>query len=198
MMGYHVLTPDLRAAGMSEGRYLTMGYRESEDVAAWARRIAQEHPDAKIVLHGVSMGAATVMLSAAREDLPEQAVACIEDCGYTSAYDLLVHQITESFGLPAFPAMNLLDWRCQKVAGFSLHEAVPGVAVQHSRLPILFIHGTKDTLVPVAMAEELYEEARAPKKQLLLIDGAVHAAASQEDQNKYFETVNQFVNPYMQ
>ena len=198
LMGYHVLTPDLRASGASEGRYLTMGYRESEDVAAWAQRIAREHPDAKIVLHGVSMGAATVMLTAAREDLPAQVVACVEDCGYTSAYDLLVHQITESFGLPAFPAMNLLDWRCQKVAGFSLHEAVPGVAVQHSKLPILFIHGTKDTLVPPAMAEKLYEEAKAPEKQLLLIDGAIHAAASQKDQKKYFKAVADFVKPYMQ
>ena len=197
-MGYHVLTPDLRGAGKSEGRYLTMGCRESEDIAAWTRLIAERHPQAKIVLHGVSMGAATVMMAAARPDLPGQAVACIEDCGYTSAFDLLVHQITASFGLPAFPAMNLLDWRCRKVAGFSLHEADPLEAVRHSSLPILFIHGTKDTLVPPDMAEALYEAADAPKKQLLFIDGAIHAASSQQDQEKYFQTIRTFVRPYMQ
>lgn len=197
MMGYHVLTPDLRASGDSEGRFLTMGCRESEDIAAWARLVAQRHPQAKMVLHGVSMGAASVMLAAAREDLPTQAVACVEDCGYTSAFDLLVHQITESFGLPAFPAMQLLDWRCQKVAGFSLREAEPVAAVKKSKLPILFIHGSKDPLVPVSMAEELYEQAETPKK-LLIIDGAVHAIASQKEQEKYFKTVNDFVKPYME
>jgi alpha-beta hydrolase superfamily lysophospholipase len=197
MMGYHVLTPDLRASGDSEGRFLTMGCRESEDIAAWARLVAQRHPQAKIVLHGVSMGAASVMMAAAREDLPTQAVACVEDCGYTSAFDLLVHQITESFGLPAFPAMQLLDWRCQKVAGFSLREAEPVAAVKKSKLPILFIHGSKDPLVPVSMAEELYEQAETPKK-LLIIDGAVHAIASQKEQEKYFKTVNDFVKLYME
>ena len=76
LMGYHVLTPDLRASGSSEGKYLTMGYKEGEDIAAWARMIAEHHPKARIVLHGVSMGAATVMIAAARDDLPPQTVAC--------------------------------------------------------------------------------------------------------------------------
>ena len=198
MMGYHVLTPDLRASGDSEGKFLTMGCKESADIAAWARLVAKRHPQAKIVLHGVSMGAASVMMAASRDDLPVQAVACVEDCGYTSAFDLLVHQITESFGLPAFPAMQLLDWRCQKVADFSLRDAEPVTAVKKSKLPILFIHGSKDPLVPVDMAETLYEEAEAPEKKLLIIDGAVHAIASQKEQEKYFKTVNDFVRPYME
>lgn len=197
LMGYHVLTPDLRASGNSEGKYLTMGYKEGGDIAAWARLIARRHPQARIILHGVSMGAATVMIAAAREDLPTQTVACIEDCGYTSAFDLLVHQLTVSFNLPAFPAMNLLDWRCQKVAGFSLHDAEPVMAVRRSKLPILFIHGKKDTLVPVDMAEKLFKEARVPEKKLLLVDGAIHAASSQKDQKRYFQTVSDFVRPYM-
>ena len=63
--------------------------------------------------------------------------------------------------------------------------------------PILFIHGKKDTLVPVEMAEKLYKEARVPEKKLLLIDGAIHAASSQKDQERYFQTVSDFVRPYM-
>lgn len=197
-MGYNVLTPDLRASGGSEGQFLTMGYRESDDIVDWAKKVAAEDPEAKIVLHGVSMGAATVMLAVAKPDLPPAVVACVEDCGYTSAFDLMAHQLQTSFRLPAFPAMQLLDWRCETLAGFSLHQAVPDMAVEESRVPILFIHGTKDTLVPVDMAEKLYADAKAPKKELLLIDGAIHAAASQKDQRKYFRTVQAFVAPYME
>ena len=181
-MGYHVLTPDLRASGLSGGRYLTLGYRESEDIVLWARRIAQENPQAKIILHGVSMGAATVMMAAGREDLPPEVVAVVEDCGYTNADELIALQMENSFGLPSFPAMNLLNWRCEKMAGFSLKDASPIDAVRHARVPLLFIHGTKDTLVPPNMAEKLYAAANAPKKELLMIPGAVHAAASQADQ----------------
>lgn len=197
MMGYNVLTPDLRASGDSEGQYLTMGYKESQDVVEWAQKIAQADSQAKIVLHGVSMGAATVMIASADEQLPAEVVATVEDCGYTSAYDLLAMKIEDSFDLPSFPVMNLLDWRCEKVAGFSLHQAVPDMAVRHSKVPMLFIHGTKDTLVPPSMAQKLYDDAQAPKKQLLFIKDAIHAGASQQDQRTYFTTISNFVSPYM-
>ena len=177
MMGFHVLTPDLRASGDSEGRYLTLGYKESGDVIGWAKQIVMRYPEAHIVLHGVSMGAATMMLAAADDALPAQVVACVEDSGYTSAFGLLAHQMEESFGLPSFPAMNLLDWRCKKVAGFSLHQAVPLQGVKNSKVPMLFIHGTKDTLVPPYMAQDLYDAAVAPRKEILFVEGAVHGAA---------------------
>ena len=196
-MGYNVLTPDLRAAGLSGGQYLTLGYKESDDIVLWAQKVAAEYPQAKILLHGVSMGAATVMMAADKEDLPENVVAVVEDCGYTSAYDLIAMQLETSFGLPSFPAMNLLNWRCEKKADFDLHAASPIEAVKKSRVPILFIHGTKDTLVPPNMAEQLYAAANAPKKEILMIPGAVHAAASQADQQKYFLTIRKFVQPYM-
>lgn len=196
-MGYHVLTPDLRAAGDSEGRYLTLGVRESEDIVLWARKIARERPHAKILMHGVSMGAATVMLAAGRDDLPRELVACVEDCGYTSAYDLLALQVEESFGLPAFPAMNLLDWRCVRLAKFRIKDAAPIEAVRHAHVPILFIHGKKDTLVPNYMMDLLYDAANAPQKATLLIPGANHAASSQVGKKLYFKTIRDFVRPYM-
>ena len=197
MMGYHVLTPDLRASGESEGKFLTMGLYESNDVTRWAGKIAMHYPEARIVLHGVSMGAATVMMASDDEYLPAQVVACVEDSGYTSAFDLLAHQMKESFGLPPFPAMNLLDWRCKEVAGFSLSKAVPLQAVKNSKVPMLFIHGLKDTLVPPAMAQELYDAAVAPRKEILFIGEAVHGAASQTGQDQYFKTIRDFVKPYM-
>ena len=195
--GYDVVTPDLRGAGKSEGRFLTLGYLESRDIVDWAKQIAARDPDARIVMHGVSMGAATVMIASASDELPSQLVAAVEDCGYTGAYDLLTYQIRDSFGLPVFPAMPLMNWRCRAVAGFDLDDANPLLAVEHAKVPILFIHGEKDVLVPPEMADRLYESCRAPRKQLLYIPGAVHAAASQKDTDLYFNTVFGFVRPYV-
>ena len=106
--GYDVLTPDLRSSGKSEGRFVTMGLRESGDIVGWAQEIAARNPEARIVLHGVSMGAATVMMASAASDLPSAVVATVEDCGYTSAYDLLAYQMEESFRLPSCSTMS---WR---------------------------------------------------------------------------------------
>ena len=66
--GYHVLTPDLRASGKSEGKYVTMGTLESRDVCTWLSRIAEVDTAARVVLHGVSMGAATAPLAAGRDE----------------------------------------------------------------------------------------------------------------------------------
>ena len=187
-----MLTPDLRSSGKSEGKFVTMGLRESGDLVGWAQEIAARNADARIVLHGVSMGAASVMMAGASEALPSQVKAVVEDCGYTSAYDLLAYQMEASFRLPSFPGMNLLDWRCEQGAGFSLREASPLMAVRHARVPMLFIHGTADTLVPPAMAETLYAACTSEKK-LLLVPGAIHSAASQKEPELYDRTVAAFL-----
>ena len=105
--GYNVLTPDLRASGTSEGIYLTMGAFESQDIVKWAEKIVERDPQAKIILHGVSMGAATVLM--ADELQPPNVVAVVEDCGYTTAYEMFAAQMKKIFGLPEFPIMNFVD-----------------------------------------------------------------------------------------
>ena len=196
-LGYNVLTPDLRASGDSEGQFLTMGYKESVDVEHWANEIAKRDPESRIAFHGVSMGATAVMLAAASDKLPTNVVACIEDCGFTSAYHLLALRLEDSFGLPAFPAMNLLDWRCERLAGFSLRHAAPIKVMDRVRMPILFIQGEKDTLVPPYMADLLYEACWSPNKEIFLAKDSIHGAASQTDHDAYYKKVTEFLGKYM-
>ena len=196
-LGYHVLTPDLRASGGSEGSYVTLGYRESQDLVDWSWRITELHPDAKIVMHGVSMGAATVMIASASRGLPPTVKASIEDCGYTSAYSILALQLKESLGLPPFPFMHFVDLACKNLAAFSLQDANPLEAVAHSRVPMLFIHGDADTIVPVEMGQDLYQNCNAPQKELFIVRGAGHAIAGQKEQKLYYEKVVSFLRPLM-
>ena len=62
--GYQVLTPDLRACGDSEGDYVGMGWLDRKDVLQWIDWVLAQDSEAEIVLHGVSMGAATTMMTA--------------------------------------------------------------------------------------------------------------------------------------
>ena len=97
--GYHVLTPDLRAHGESEGRYIGMGWLDRKDILKWIGLILDRDNAAEIVLHGVSMGGGTVMMTAG-EDLPENVVAVVDDCGYTSVWDVFLGRA----GIPVPPA----------------------------------------------------------------------------------------------
>ena len=76
-MGYNVLLPNNRAHGNSEGNYIGMGWLDKDDIACWVNWINKQDPNAKIILHGVSMGAATTMM-ASGENL-NNVVGYIED-----------------------------------------------------------------------------------------------------------------------
>ena len=85
--GYQVIAPDLRACGESEGDYVGMGWLDRKDVLQWIDYIIEQDPEAKIVVHGISMGAATTMMTAG-ESTPDNVKAFVEDCGYTSVWDI--------------------------------------------------------------------------------------------------------------
>lgn len=194
--GYHVLTPDLRAAGQSEGKYLTMGVKESDDIVLWAEEIARRDEQAQIALHGISMGAATVMLTTAKQ--PKNVVAAVEDCGYTSAYDMFTVQLEKLFGLPEFPIMNCVDVVSRLKTGAAVSEAAPLQNVSRTAVPMLFIHGDADKLVPSTMMEKLYAASSAPVKEKLIVPGAGHADAKNMAPEDYFRHVFAFLTAYMQ
>lgn len=193
--GYAVLTPDLRASGDSEGRYLTMGAKESRDLQQWVARILQEDPDARIVLHGISMGAATVMMASALP-MPDNVAAVVEDCGYTSAYAMFTIQLERLFHLPERPLMDCVDFMSREKTGTALSEAAPLLAVPHTKVPMLFIHGDDDRLVPYEMMQQLYDASNAPVKESMTVSGAGHASAKAADPVRYFQRLFAFTDAY--
>lgn len=190
--GYNVLAIDQRGRGNSEGSYLGMGWLEKNDILEWIDAIEEYNPNDKIILYGESMGAATVMLTAG-EKLPENVIGVIEDCGYTSAYEMFEDQLKERFGLPAFPFLPAAQLVGQLRAGYDFGKASPIKALENATLPILFIHGGNDTYVPTWMGEKLYESYQN-EKQLLIIPGAEHGASADVDPDLYYKTIFEFIN----
>lgn len=193
--GYNVLIPDLRAHGLSEGNYIGMGWDDRLDIISWINYILKENPNAEIILHGVSMGSATVLMTSG-EEIPSNVKAIIADCGYTSVWDEFAYQLDDLFSLPEFPILNVSSMVTKIRAGYFLGEASSLEQVKNSKTPILYIHGDKDDFVPYYMMEELYN-ATSSEKEMLTIKGAEHAKASEVDPETYWNTVNNFINKYM-
>lgn len=201
-LGWNVLLPDHRGHGNSQGNYVGWGYDERLDLVSWINYIIRRDPEAQIVLHGVSMGAATVLMTTGGP-LQEHVKAAVADCGYTSAEEELKHTVTrlsrKSLGIPALPfsvLFSVLRKITLRRAGFDLRDAAPIDAVTHSRTPTLFIHGVCDEVVPPAMMGKLYEAARCPKRFLWVPD-ADHAEALPVAPELYWGTVHEFLNKYM-
>lgn len=194
--GFNVLTPDLRASGQSEGDYVGMGWLDRLDILDWVDWILAQDADAQIVIHGVSMGAATTMMVAG-EETPDAVVAFVEDCGYTSVWDVFSSELSRRFGLPEFPLLYSASALSGVMAGYSFEEASALEAVARSEKPMLFIHGTADDFIPFDMMGQLYDAKATGDKEMLVSEGAGHGEAMYELGDAYWDTVLGFVNRHV-
>ncbi len=190
--GYHVIVPDLRCQGESEGDFIGMGWTDHYDCMLWLDYILSQDGDAGIVLHGQSMGAAAALMISGDEELSVNIDAVISDCAYTDAYAMFGEKIKDWFHLPAFPLVDTACLVLRMRGGYDLKDASAIDAVRNSRIPTLFIHGDMDEMISVQMSKDLYEAAGCPK-ELLIIEGAGHAQAHEKDPEAYFGVIRVFL-----
>ena len=172
-----------------------MGWPDRLDIIDWANYIINKDNDSKIILYGVSMGAATVMM-ATGEELPQNIKLAIEDCGYTSIWDEFKMQLKELFNLPEFPVLNAANTLCKIRAGYGIDEGSSIEQLKKSKTPTLFIHGDKDTFVPFEMLDKVYEVANCEKEKLV-IEGATHAEAAYINPELYWSKIDNFINEHI-
>lgn len=196
-LGFNILMPDLHAHGYSDGDMIQMGWKDADDVLHWAgiaeQKFRKENKESLLIIHGVSMGAATTMNISGKPDLPSYIKGFIEDCGFTSVWDEFGGQLKEQFSLPAFPLMHISSAICGFRYGWNFKEASPLESVKRSSLPMLFIHGEKDDFVPTWMVYPLYE-AKPEPKALWIAPGSDHAKSYQDHPKEYTEHIDNFIN----
>lgn len=200
-LGYGLIIPYQRSHGESEGRFITYGVRERFDCRDWIAYANQRFGrESNIFLGGISMGAATVLMATGLE-LPENVRGVMADCGFTSPWDIMKHVSWQSFKIPSFPLMYILDLTVRIRAGFSIREADTLKAMEKNRIPILFIHGRADDFVPTKMTEKNYDACRA-EKELYLVEGAGHAQSFAMDTPGCKKVISGFIRkhekPYTQ
>ena len=189
--GYNVLIPSMRASNESEGKYIGMGWLDKDDLKCWINLIIEQNNDAKIVLHGSSMGAATVLM-ASGDELPNNVKAIIEDSGYTSVWDIFASEAKVRFNLPTFPVLDMFELVANVRSKYDIKEASAIEQVKKSSIPILFIHGDNDDFVPEYMCEQLYEAANC-KKDKLIIQNAGHTESKYRELDKYYSKIFEFL-----
>lgn len=189
--GYGVLLPDARAHGSSEGEYIGFGCLDRKDAMVWIDWVIKEcGEDVQIMLHGTSMGGATVLMTSGLE-LPNQVKGIVSDCGFTSPKEVFTHVLNDMYHLPAFPAIQGADILNKRLAGYGMDECNAKNEVKKAKVPILFIHGSNDTFVPCKMCHEIYDNCQSPKKKLI-IDGAAHAESYYKEMDLYENALTEF------
>lgn len=191
--GFALLTVDARAHGQSEGKFVGFGCLDRLDVLCWLKWIRSILGNGvEILLHGTSMGAATVLMASGLE-LPGQVKGIIADCGFTSPKEVFTHVLHSMYHMPAFPIIQIADAMNQRFAGYGMDECNASREVRKSKTPTLFIHGTADTFVPFRMCDELYRNCSAEKYKFI-VKGASHAESYYKDTSGYEDALDAFLN----
>ncbi len=193
--GCSILFAEQRGQNKSEGEYMTFGYMERYDCLDWVNfvneRTERKYP---VYLAGVSLGASTVLMTAGL-DLPENIKGVIADCGFSSAYGIWSHIVKVNMKLSYGLRGKVIDMYCKKHIGITSKEISTIEAMKKTKLPILFIHGSDDSFVPIEMSFENYKASSGPK-HLLVIPGAIHGQSYDVGQEKYEEATRRFWNMY--
>lgn len=195
-LGFHVLMPDARGHGQSEGAYIGFGWPDRLDYLLWIEKAVEAlGPDCQIVLHGISMGGATVLMVSG-EELPPQVKVMVEDCGYTSVAEELAYQLRRMFKLPEFPLLPATSLVTKLRASYGFYQASALKQLEKNRLPVLFIHGSEDLFVPTEMVYRLHAACRT-EKELYVVEGAGHGTAYGTDEKTYQERVTSFISRFV-
>ena len=190
--GYSMLLVDERAHGESEGKYIGFGCLDRIDALKWINWVLRKcGENVEILLHGTSMGGATVLMMSSLE-LPAQVKGIVSDCAFTSPKEVFSHVLKSMYHLPAFPVMNISNFLNKRFAGYGLDECNAAREVKKAKVPILFIHGSGDTFVPYSMCETMYENCASSKKKLI-IEGAAHAECYYKDTDAYENALTEFI-----
>lgn len=168
--GINVLLVQHRAHGESGGKYSTFGLKESEDLLAWADEV-ELRVGGVIALHGISMGGCCVAMCADRT--PDSIRCIVDDCGITGARKIIEYTCRRhKQWLPAMRAW-LMDMHSRLFHGYSLDfDTIDHLA--SSRVPVLFIHGERDVVVPPTMS---MLQSRVAGGKLITVKDAKHAAS---------------------
>lgn len=195
--GWNLLLVSMRAHDESEGEFSTLGVIEQYDCKAWANWAVERFGEEKSVFFmGVSTGASVAMMSS-NLGLPKSVRGIIDDCGFTSTMEMI--DVNCKSHLPDYIPTRMFDFFVEmgtSVWGhFCISKADACKAVSQTDIPILIIHGARDTKAPLSMAYRLYDSCSS-EKQLYVVHGANHAESYRKDPEGYENVIAQFVEEH--
>lgn len=150
-----------------------------------------------IYLMGISMGGATVLMSSDLE-LPQSVCGIIDDAGFTSPLEAMAINRREKLHYEFFVDFfeQMVNTGAEIWGGFDLRDANACIAVSKTKVPVLIIHGDRDTRAPLSMAYRIYDSCQS-EKEIYIVPGAEHTECYRTDPEKYEKTVSEFIEKYI-
>lgn len=173
--GFNVFLLDYRGYGASKGvPSLEGAVRDIEDTLSML--LARPDLDGnKLVVFGQSLGGSLAIYAVAHSPLRNHIQALIVEGAFDSFRDIAREKLA-SFWL-TWPLQYPLSWTVRDD-----YSPIREIGSIHP-IPLLIIHGARDSTVPMANAERLFVAAREPK-EIWILPKADHIQAFNWEQNR--------------
>lgn len=189
--GCSVLYAEQRGQNGSGGTHMTFGVLERYDCLDWVNWVSTHTvPGLPVYLAGISMGATTVLLAGGLE-LPDRVKGIVADCGFTSPHSIWKHVAERNLHLNYDLHHSWAERLFRRRLHMSAEEVSTLSSMENCQVPVLFIHGSDDSFVPVEMTYENYKACAAPK-ELLIVPGAGHGLSYLVEPERYQQAVLAF------
>ncbi len=191
--GLNILVIDSRAHGLSDGKYNTIGLKESEDLKEWMRYIIDNKGIKEIYLHGICIGTSCALFAAASSDCPDRLKGIItEGCFVSFRETFKRHMIYDN--KPLFPVLDLCMLYIWKYAGTNVYKYSPINTIGKVKQDMLFLYGTKDVFSIPEKTKILFKKAGSKNKKLVWFDKGAHSHLRINNTEKYDKAIAEFLN----
>lgn len=189
--GYNLVLYDSRAHGESEGKLVTYGIKESQDIISVVNFAkAKGFDGSKIGIIGDSLGAISLLLASPQlQDIG----ALVVDSGATDIRVILTGVLQNENHIPAVFNSGTF-WFMKYIYDINVDEIKPIDSL--AKIPqrkFLFLHGALDRAIPLSNSNELLQKAN-PSSKLVIFPTGDHIETYKNDPQKYREAVFTFLN----
>lgn len=191
--GFNLLAVDERGSGHSEGHYTGLGWPEHYDLLSWINYLCVLRPECKIALYGIDLGASAVM-NATGDFLASNVKCAIVEDGWLDIRSQFVHAASLEAKLPVEPFMPVVNLLVRQFLNYSLNDISTARQLSRCRIPMLFMHGEENAVIPVANAHEASACVHSEKEVVIFKSTGLGGCRYQET---YYEAIFNFLNKYL-
>ena len=191
--GFNILVVDTRCHGKSEGKYNTIGVKESHDVLKWAELVHDRFDNKEVYIHGICIGTSSGIFAMTNKNCPDYLKGLVtEGCFVSFRETFKRHMMADN--RPLFPVLDMVMLLINKHTGTNVYKDKPIRAIKHinPNARILFLYGKKDIFSIPEKSQKLFDACAATDKQLVWFEKGGHSHLRINNTEEYDNAIIKF------
>lgn len=191
--GFNVLVVDTRCHGYSDGKYNTIGLKESEDILVWAQLVHKRFGNREIYFHGICIGTSSALFALSSEKCPSYLRGLVTEGCYVSFPETFRRHMM-ALNRPRFPVLQLVMWQIYRHTGTNVYKHKPIKAIRRidPSCRMLFLYGEQDIFSVPKKSRKLFEACVSKDKKLVWFHKGGHSHLRINNTEKYDEAIVEF------